>query len=517
MSTIDPLSIAASGIANANRGLGVLSHNIANASTPGYLREVHTQRAATANGIAMGVASGPATRDVDTALQARLLTQNVAADAATLTAQSLAPLEAAHGKTGAGADLPALLANLETAFSTLAGDPSSATQQNAVVGQADALAAQIRNVAGTVGTLRQNAQDDVVAGVAALNAALARIGQLNAQIVQLRSIGAGTADLENARDQAVTDASSQVELRTMVRPNGELVVATTSGLQLPTLPGGPQLSIQNAQIGTAASYPAGVPGVMLGGVDVTAQFSNGVAGTGQSSTGQIGAALLLRDATLPGFQGELDEFAETLAVRFDQQGVRLFSDPAGGLPARSGVPRQSAYVGFANTIQVNPWVAANPAFVRDGTGAVPASPGGPTAFTPNPTGGPAGFTTLITRVLSFALGDQLAPGVPQPPPNLTGMGPAGTLNSTMNAPGPLGGFATALVARQTVAAGDAATAATAAGDARTALNQAMADRSGVNLDSELSSMMVLQNSYAANAKVMSTLQTMWSALLQAVQ
>jgi flagellar hook-associated protein 1 FlgK len=251
---------------------------------------------------------------------------------------------------------------------------------------------------------------------------------------------------------------------------------------------------------------------MLGGIDVTAQFSNGITGTGQ-----IGAALLLRDTTLPGFQGELDEFAETLAVRFDQQGLRLFSDPAGALPATAGVPRQSGYIRFANTIQVDPAVAANPALVRDGTGAVAGAAGGPSAFTPNPVGGPAGFTTLITRVLSYALGNEVAAGVPQPAPNLSGMGPAGTLNSTMNAPGPITGFATALVARQTVAAGDAATAATAAGDTRTALNQAISDRSGVNLDTELSAMMVLQNAYAANAKVMSTLQQMWSSLLQAVQ
>jgi flagellar hook-associated protein 1 FlgK len=181
------------------------------------------------------------------------------------------------------------------------------------------------------------------------------------------------------------------------------------------------------------------------------------------------------------------------------------------------VPRQSPYIRFANTIQVNPAVAANPALVRDGTGPVAGSPGGPSAFTPNPAGGPAGFTTLITRVLSYSLGNEVAAGVPQQAPNLSGMGPAGTLNSTMNAPGPIAGFATALVARQTVAAGDAAAASTAAGDTRTALNQAISDRSGVNLDTELSAMMVLQNAYAANAKVMSTLQQMWSSLLQAVQ
>ncbi len=509
MASIDALSVATAGIANVNRNLGVLSHNIANASTPGYLREVHTQRAATAGGIAMGVSSGPATRDVDAALQARLVTQNGVAEGARYTADMLAPVEAAHGKTGAGGDIPSLLAALETGFSTLAGDPSQSAQQYAVVGRASALATQIRTVADAIGTQRQNAQDDLAGGVAALNSALTRIGSLNAEIVRLRGLGQSTADLENARDAAVGDAAAQVDLRTMIRPSGEMVVATTSGIQLPTIPGSPLLSVQQALLGPGAYYPGGgVPGIMLGGVDITRSLAGG---------GRIGAGLTLRDATLPGMQGELDEFAETLAVRFDQQGLRLFSDAAGNLPAVAGVPRQSAYIGFANTIQVTPAVAADPSFVRDGTGPSVAAPGGPTAFTPNPPGGPAGFTTLIARVLTYTLGDQIAPGVNQPVPNLTGMGPSGTLSSTMNPPGPITGFATALVARQTVASGDAASAATAAGDLRTSLTQAMSDRSGVNLDSELSNMVVLQNAYAANAKVIGALQSMWNALLQAVQ
>ncbi len=509
MASIDALSVATAGIANVNRNIGVLSHNIANASTPGYLREVHNQRAATAGGIAMGVTSGPATRDVDAALQARLVTQNGVAEGARYTAAMLAPVDAAHGRTGASGDIVSLLGELESGFSALASDPSQSAQQFAVVGKAAALATQLRTVAEAVGTQRQNAQDDLAGGVAALNAALTRIGALNAEIVRLHGLGQSTADLENARDAAVGDAAAQVDLRTMVRPSGEMVVATTSGIQLPTIPGSPQLSVQPAQLGPGAYYPGGgVPGIMLGGVDITAALAGG---------GRIGAGLTLRDATLPGMQAELDEFAETLAARFDQQGLRLFTDAAGNLPATAGVPRQSAYIGFANTIQVHPAVTADPSFVRDGTGPVAGSPGGPTAFTPNPPGGPAGFTTLITRVLSFALGDEVAPGVAQPVPNLTGMGPSGPLSSPMNPPGPIMGFATALVARQAVASGDAASAATAAADLRTALNQAMSDRSGVNLDSELSNMVVLQNAYAANAKVIGALQSMWNALLQAVQ
>ena len=51
----------------------------------------------------------------------------------------------------------------------------------------------------------------------------------------------------------------------------------------------------------------------------------------------------------------------------------------------------------------------------------------------------------------------------------------------------------------------------------TALQQRFNDRSGVNINTEMSNLIALQNAYGANARVMSTIQQMMSALIQAVQ
>ena len=48
----------------------------------------------------------------------------------------------------------------------------------------------------------------------------------------------------------------------------------------------------------------------------------------------------------------------------------------------------------------------------------------------------------------------------------------------------------------------------------TALQQRFNDQSGVNIDTEMSNLITLQNAYSANARVMSTVQQMMSALLQ---
>ena len=50
----------------------------------------------------------------------------------------------------------------------------------------------------------------------------------------------------------------------------------------------------------------------------------------------------------------------------------------------------------------------------------------------------------------------------------------------------------------------------------TALQQRFNQQSGVNINTELSNLLALQNAYGANARVMSTIQQMMSALLQMV-
>ena len=48
------------------------------------------------------------------------------------------------------------------------------------------------------------------------------------------------------------------------------------------------------------------------------------------------------------------------------------------------------------------------------------------------------------------------------------------------------------------------------------LDKKMADASGVNMDDEMAHLLSLQNAYSANARVMSTVNQMYQALMQAI-
>ncbi len=508
MSLSTAFAIGASGLADITARLGIVSQNVANASTPGYSREVAATTALTADGAGRGVARAPATLVTDTALAAATLDATATASGLAARQSALAGIDAAQGAPGAGTDIASQLGKMQDSFTALATDPANATQQSAVVGAAATLAAQIRSVAGAIATARQNAQDAMVSDVSTANAALGQIGALSRQIIAARAGGQSTADLENQRAGVLNTLGQILPLRPVALPNGGLRVLTTNGINLPTDAASGPLAVATATLGPASSYPAaGAPAVTLGGVDVTTQLG----------AGTLGAERTLRDTTLPAQQATLDEFAHTLSTRLDSQGLTLFTAPSGAIPGGTPPPVQAGYVGYSGIITVNPVVAATPALVRDGTHAVAASATGPAAFTPNPPGGPAGFTTLVSRVLNYAFAAQVQAGVAQSSPATTGLGPTGTLAAPFAPPADLAGFATATLAAQ--AADSATTSAdlAIAQGTQTSLQGKLTAETGVSMDQEMSSMITLQTAYGANAKVLTAVQSMWSTLLGMVQ
>ncbi len=503
MSLNSAISNAASGLASVNRQLALVSQNIANAGTPGYAREIAANLDATAGGIGEGVRTGPATREVNTQLQASLSVQDAEVAGQQVRAQALAALDATQGVTATGNDLASQVGTLRNAFTTLSATPDSQAQQRQVVLAAGTLARGINATANAIEAGRQGAQDGLHADVATLNATLQTIGTLSDQIISQAAQGQSTADLENQRDGQQQTAAQIAGLRFLPQPNGDVLAFTAQGRAVALRTASGPFAIADATVGANAAYPGSLPALMLSGVDVTAQVTDG----------RIGANLDLRDTTLPAQQAGLDEFAKTLANRLSGQGLALFTDPAGVVPTGGGVPAQAGYVGFANIIGVNPAVTATPSLVRDGTQAVAGSTAGASSFTPNPAGGPAGFTTLISRITDQAFGTEAQTGVPQAAPAAAKLGVGGTLSLPYGAVGSLGDLAASLVGAQSEASA-AATGDLATGTALQAtLTAKLQSTTGVSIDTELSTMIGLQNAYGANAKVITSAQAMWTSLL----
>ena len=382
MSLDSAYAIGSGGVANIARDLAIVSQNISNANTPDYATEVANQTSVTAGGDVDGIAAAPTTRDLDTALQAQVFQQNGLVAGLQTQQTALQAIDSVQGTPEVGNDLSTLVGQLQDAFSTLGNDPTSQAQQSQVVTAAGAVASQIN---GLSARLRQRPAER--AGQHRLAGRGREHRPRHHRHAErpdhpLRASGQSTADLENQRDAAMDTVSSAIGAKFLEQPNGDVLAVTASGLSLPVHQASP-LATSGATIGVSATYPGGgVPAVTLQGVDVTGQLTGGT----------LGAEIKLRDTTLPTFQAQLDQFSQTLASRFDAQGLTLFTDQAGNVPAAAaaGTPVQSGYVGFASTIQVNPAVSADPSLIRDGTHAVAGSTTGAAGFTPNRAAGRPG-------------------------------------------------------------------------------------------------------------------------------
>ena len=279
----------------------------------------------------------------------------------------------------------------------------------------------------------------------------------------LRSVGTLSDRIitARARGQSSADLETQRDgaLRTVAELTGAKFLPQANGDVL-AVSGGTVLQTRAAagplSIGTA-TLGTGAPGPALQVSGVTI----GVAG------GRIGAALALRDTELPALEAKLDGFAQSLAAGFSAAGLALFTDGGGAVPA-TVVPA------FAQTIRVSAAVQATPSLVRDGAGPV----------------GAAGSTAVIDGVLGSVL-----------------KGGAGSVASA----------ASQIVSAQAEVVAAAGKAQDTLKAVQTGLQSKLDAGTGVSVDTEMASMIRLQSSYSANAKVIATVQSMWQQLLDSVR
>lgn len=494
MSLFSSLSIASSGLTAIQGQINVVSQNVANANTAGYTQESVSDIAVGVGDNLSGVTSGTITRTTSTTLQTSLYGQNSAVSSATTLSNAWSGVVGALGETssdtGSTGSITEALSGLQTAFTTLDSDTTNSTDQAAVVSAAQSAASGFNSLANTLTSTRQTAENSIGSEVDAANAALAAIGSVSKQIVQLQAQGQSTASLADQRDAAMTTLSNLMNVKYTETSNGNMLVSTPNGIILPTDPSKGTLSTTTQNLSATESYPSTIPGIMINGVDVTSSITGGT----------MGANIKLRDTDIPTAQAELDSLSSTVAQRFSAQGLDLFADGNGAVVGTSTTQAApNGIVGYAASMQVNPSVLSNPSLVSSGTG------------TPS-----VGGTYSVGNIVTYAFGQNASSSATQPTAPSAGLGPAGTLSSSYSGSGSLFDLAASLSSAWGQSASNASTEQTNSTATQTSVSTALGNVTSVSVDTEMSKMVALENSYSANAKVITAVQTMFTALLSAV-
>ncbi len=264
-----------------------------------------------------------------------------------------------------------------------------------------------------------------------------------------------------------------------------------------------QLTYTNAQnvqqtvtivaLGAGGTVPAQASGTnnKVIGVDLSAGIGsvvtqlNAALGSNLQFSNPSGSVLQVVNASGGNVVNSLSATSTATSLTGGSAQLPLFTDgdnPITGAIAASG----SQTTGLAGRIEVN--------------AALASSPGSLVAYAANTSSGDATRPNFILN--------QMTQATLTFPPS-TGLGSSGAPYS-----GTLTQYMSQVVSQQSQAATAATNLQQGQDTVVSALQQRFNDQSGVNIDTEMSNLIALQNAYGANARVMSTVEQMMQTLLQ---
>lgn len=358
------LDAALSGLRAAQQALNVVSNNIANASTDGYTRKILPQAPLLLAGQVHGVTLGAITRNVDKLMMRDLALQIGTSERLNVMSKYLDRIQQFNGASDTNSSLAASVSNLAQAFATLSNAPNDDLMLQKTLTAATATANKFNNFSKLLNDLRNQAENEISSSISIINKALQSVADLNTRITSLAGAGQATADLEDERDRAIQTISKYMQVSTYHADNGKIIVTTKGGQTLAD--GSAETIVFQKSALLPTSYPgSGIHPITVNGIDITSPTLGGA----------IGALIDLRDNILPTYNAQIDELAQKMAERMEQQGLRLFTDLSGNVPASTTSPVPVTYVGFAAEIKVNSQIIADPTLLRSGTGGGTVLPG----------------------------------------------------------------------------------------------------------------------------------------------
>ena len=317
MSLSSALATAIAGLHTNQAALSIVSSNISNAQTPGYVARTLTQievaGSSTDTGASVRVTA--VNRQLDRYLQTQLRTETSAGTYADKISDVLAQLQSVYGTPGGAGTLETAYNNFTSALQSLSANSGAQSARSLALSTAQSLAVQLNTATQGIQALRSNAEQDIAAAVTQANNAITQIAKLNAQLQALPAGDNSAATLEDQRDTAIKSLSQLMDIRVVTDNANVATVYTTSGLQLVGIEPS-KLSFNSQGTLNASSLWNSNPALSMAGT-LTLTFANGanvdLIATNSVGSGRIGADLKLRDSVLVQAQTQLDQLAATLA------------------------------------------------------------------------------------------------------------------------------------------------------------------------------------------------------------
>lgn len=477
MSITGAMNAAISGLRAAARGSEIVSNNISNALT-----ETYGRRGLSLSALSYGATGGVRIDGITRHMNEGIVADRRMADAAQQNSQIamdfFLQLEDTVGLAGDSEGIGGKLATFEQSLITAASRPDAIERLSNSVNDAKRLAEGLNQASQTVQNMRTNADTQIANDVATLNTALQQVEQLNIQITSTLSRSGSSPALLDQRQAVLDSIGSIVPINVVPRDNGAVAIYSEGGAVL--------LDITAVEIGFEKqnvvtefqTLDAGtLSGLTLNGQDLRTSALGG---------GSLGAHFAVRDTYGVQAQSQLDAVARDLVERFADPSLdatRGAGDP--GLFTDSGAAFDPLNeVGLSSRISINaavdPDAGGEVTRLRDGLGAVTVGPAGDATLLGDLTA--AIEVTRVPASGNFGSGAQTMAGL------IASF--SGTLASTRGTVEQDVSFASARLSELT--------------------QLQLAD--GVDTDQELQNLLILEQAYAANARVIQAADDMIETL-----
>lgn len=484
MTIAGSLANALSGLTASSRAAELVSSNVANAQTQGYgRREIELESRYLGGSASSGVNVVGVRREVDMqVLQDRRLVDAQVGYESTL-AGFHARLENIVGTPDEASSLSGRVAALEAALIEAGSRPDNEARLAAALNSASALADNLNAASDQVQALRMNADSEIDAQVRTLNEGLRHVFDLNVDIKETIARGQDPSALMDMRQQAIDSVSQIVPLKQVDRGQGMIALYTTGGaIVLDGRPAELGFSKVGVIVPEMTMQSGALSGLTLNGNSLR---TDGARSPIQG--GSLAALFEVRDERATAAQARLDAVARNLVERFQDPGLDSTRSPgAAGLFTDRGSAFDSAdEVGLSGRVAINARVDPDQGGalwrLRDGLGA--ATPGEP------------GNSQLI-QDLRAALVAERVPA-------------SGDFLGVARGASGLVGDLISMISAERNNSESRQSYAVAQQDSLTTLEQ----QSGVDTDQEMQKLMLIEQAYVANAKVVTTVSEMLDALM----
>ena len=223
----DLLSIGSSAIKNSQLALTVVSNNIANVNTEGYVKQslIYEENASSSLG-RFSIGTGAVADGIRRAYDG-LVENSVRTSESDLAAQQ--PIVDMTNRLvdvfgDQQASLVPALGGLFDSFRDLSLDAASEVRRDQVLGNAQSLAARFNDLSAQLDAFDVESSEAINAKVGELNVLLERLGQINGKLQKIKDLSKQPADLLDLRDQVLRDISGLAKIAVVENGNGTVKV-----------------------------------------------------------------------------------------------------------------------------------------------------------------------------------------------------------------------------------------------------------------------------------------------------